>query len=192
MVLAILEIRFVGRGGQGIVFLGLILSRAAVIYEEKNASNIQDYGSSMRGGSTISDVIISDDEIICPIVTKPDILVALTDESLEEFTGTLKEGGLLLIDENVKSFMGNNFKIFRIPSTQIAESDFKSGTTANMIMLGALTGITGIVSEESVLNSLLDVMEQLDLKDNIKEKNVQALIRGVKIGRDLTKKKQAN
>lgn len=187
-----LEIRFVGSGGQGIVFLGLILSRAAVIYEEKNACNIQNYGSRMRGGSTISDVVISDDEIVCPIVMKPDILVALSEESLEEFTGSLKEGGLLLIDENVKSSLRNNFKIFKIPSTQIAESDFKSGTTANVIMLGALTGITGVVSEESVLNSLLDVMEQLDLKEKVKEKNIQALIRGVKLGMDLAKKNSAN
>lgn len=122
---------------------------------------------------------------------KPDILVALTGVSLEKFTGSLKEEGLLLIDENVKSSFENNFKIFRIPSTQIAESDFKSGTTANMIILGALTSITGIVSEESVLNSLLDVMEQLDLKENVKEKNIQALIRGIKLGRELTKKNSA-
>lgn len=61
-----------------------------------------------------------------------------------------------------------------------------------MIMLGALIGITDIVSEESILNSLLDVMEQLDLKENVKEKNVQALIRGVKLGRSLTKKDSTN
>ncbi|WXG40094.1 MAG: 2-oxoacid:acceptor oxidoreductase family protein [Candidatus Freyarchaeum deiterrae] len=190
--MATLEIQFIGRGGQGIVFLGLVLSRAAVIYEEKNATNIQNYESRMRGGSTTSDVIISDNEVVCPIVTKPDILVSLTDESLEEFTSGLKEGGLLLIDENAKFSQENNFKIFRIPSTQIAESDFQSTTTANMIMLGALIGITDIVSEESILNSLLDVMEQLDLKENVKEKNVQALIRGVKLGRSLTKKDSTN
>jgi len=190
--LGTLEIQFVGKGGQGIVFLGLILSRAAVIYEEKNATNIQNYGSRMRGGSTISDVIISDSDIVCPIVSKPDILVVLTGESLEEFTSSLKKEGLLLIDENVKFSLENNFKIFRIPSTQIAESDFKSTTTANMIMLGALIGITDIVSEESILNSLLDVMEQLDLRENVKEQNIQALIRGVKLGRDLTKKNSAN
>jgi 2-oxoglutarate ferredoxin oxidoreductase subunit gamma len=190
--LATLEIQFIGRGGQGIVFLGYVLSRAAVIYEEKNATNIQNYGSRMRGGSTISDVIISDGDIVCPIVTKPDILVALTDEALGEFTGSLKEGGLLLIDESVKFSLENSFKIFRIPSIQVAESDFMSATTANMIMLGTLVGITDIVSEESILNSLLDVMEQLDLKENVKEKNVQALIRGVKLGRSLTKNNSEN
>lgn len=185
--MATLEIRFVGRGGQGIVFLGLILSRAAVIYEERNATNIQNYESRIRGGLTISDVIISDSDIICPIVTEPDVLVALTGESLEEFANTLKEKGLLLIDESVKASLKNNFRILRIPSTQIAESEFKSATTANMIMLGALIGIIDIISEESVMNSLLDLMEQLDLKDSVKEKNIQALIRGIKLGRDLDK-----
>jgi 2-oxoglutarate ferredoxin oxidoreductase subunit gamma len=185
--LATLEIQIVGKGGQGVVFLGLILSRAAVIYEEKNATNIQSYGSRMRGGSTISEVVICDDEIICPVVSKPDILVALANESLEEFTACLKEGGLLLVDETVEVSFKNDFKIFKIPATKVAESDFKSRTSANMIMLGALIGITDIVSEQSILNSLLDVMEELDLGEKVKERNIQALIRGVKIGSDLVK-----
>ncbi|MEM3587115.1 MAG: 2-oxoacid:acceptor oxidoreductase family protein [Candidatus Jordarchaeaceae archaeon] len=183
-----LEIQFVGKGGQGIMFLGLILSRAAVIYDEKNATNIQSYESRMRGGTVVSDVIISDEDIICPIVTRPDILVALNDEGLNEFTNNLKKGGLLLIDENARISLKNNFKIFRVPSIRIAESELNSITTANMIMLGALIGITDIVSEESVLNSLLDVMEQVDVKEGMKKKNIQALIRGIKLGRELANK----
>ncbi|MGQ9723176.1 MAG: 2-oxoacid:acceptor oxidoreductase family protein [Candidatus Jordarchaeum sp.] len=182
-----LEVQFVGSGGQGIVFLGFILSRAAVIYEGKDATNIQSYGSRMRGGSTISDIIISDEDVICPVVSEPDILVALADESLEEFAASLKEGALLLIDESVKFFPKNNFKVFRIPAAKIAESDFKSRTPANMIMLGALIGITDLVSEEAILNSLLDVMEELDLREKVKERNIQALIKGIKLGRALTK-----
>lgn len=190
--MATLELQFVGKGGQGIVFLGLVISRAAVIYEVKNATNIQSYGSRMRGGSTISDIVISDEEIICPIVSNPDILVALADESLEEFTASLKEEGLLLVDETVELSLKNNFKILRIPATQIAETEFKSKTPANMIMLGALIGITDIVSEEAILNSLLDIMEELDLREKVKERNVQALLRGIKLGRDITKNSTKN
>ncbi|MFB0560872.1 MAG: 2-oxoacid:acceptor oxidoreductase family protein [Candidatus Lokiarchaeia archaeon] len=185
--MATLEIQIVGKGGQGVVFLGLVLARSAVIYEAKNATNIQSYGSRMRGGATVSEVVISDDEIICPILSKPDILVALADESLEEFTAGLKEDGLLLVEETVDLPSKNNFKIFRIPAIQIAESDFKSKTSANVIILGALIGITDIVSEQSILNALLDIMEELDLREKVKERNIQALIRGIKIGRDLTK-----
>lgn len=182
------QIQFVGSGGQGIVLLGFILSRAAVVYEEKNATNIQSYGSRVRGGSTVSDVIISDSEIVCPIITNPDILVIMSGESLEEFIGNLKEGGLLLIDESIKISSEKNFRIFRIPAIKIAEAEFKSKTPANLIMLGALIGMTDIVSEESILNSLLDVMLELDLRESVKERNVQALIRGVKLGRELVKK----
>ena len=182
-----LEIQIIGKGGSGVIFFGVVLARSAVIYEDKNATNIQSYGSRMRGGATVSEVVISDDEIICPILSKPDILVALADESLEEFTAGLKEGGLLLVEETVELPSNNNFKIFRIPAIHIAESDFKSKTSANVIMLGALIGITDIVSEQAILNSLLDIMEGLDLRENVKKRNILALIRGVKIGRALTK-----
>lgn len=184
-----LEVRFAGKGGQGIVFSGLVLARSAVIYEGKNATSIQSYGSRMRGGSTVSDVIISDDEILCPVITEPDVLVALAEEPLKEFSANVKEDGFILVDNAIKLSLKGNFKVFIIPATQTAESDFGSRTPANVIMLGALVGITDIVSEEAILTSLLDVMEELDLGENVKKRNIQALIRGIELGRGLNQHK---
>ncbi len=89
---------FSGSGGQGVITAAIILAKAAAIFEGKNATQSQSYGAAARGGSTRSDILISDSEILFPKVVQPNILVSLTQESYGKFAPILRPGGLLLCD----------------------------------------------------------------------------------------------
>jgi 2-oxoglutarate ferredoxin oxidoreductase subunit gamma len=150
------EVRFAGFGGQGIIKAGLLVAIAASIYGEKNSVQTQSYGPESRGGHCKSEVVISDEEIDFPKVICPDILVVMSQDAYNEYVDDLKEGGILLVDSDMvpKQKETTKFKVFQIPATKIAE---KLGKTivANVVMLGALVAITGIVNVEEMKQSLL-------------------------------------
>ena len=83
---------FSGSGGQGVITAAIILAKAAVIFEGKNATQSQSYGAAARGGATRSDVLISESDIYFPKVVQPNILVSLTQESYNTFSGIIRPG----------------------------------------------------------------------------------------------------
>lgn len=160
-----IEIRIGGHGGQGVVLAGQILGKAAV-YDGKNALQTQTYGAEARGSLARSEVIIADGEIGFPAVRKCDVLVAMNQKSLDVHLKHLKENGILVVDTSgVESVPETKAKIFKVSATETAKKTFGESIYANMIMLGALTKITRIVSEESVENAI---------KENAPEKTVKA------------------
>ena len=167
------EIRISGLGGQGVVLAGEILGRAAV-YDGKHAVQTQSYGAEARGSVARSEVIISDEKIGFPKVRRCDILVAMSQSALNKHLKDLKEEGTLLVDEDmVKKMPKIKTKIFKIPATKIAETELKSRIYANVIMLGALTRITNIISEESAVKAILA---------SVPEETKEANLNGFKIG----------
>src|SRR6185369_12593623 len=112
------ELRFSGAGGQGLITAGIIMAKAASIYEGKQAVQSQSYGPEARGGASKSEVIISDGPIDYPKITKCDALLAMTQEAANKYSHDLKEGGVLLIDSDlVKNIPAGNFKMESISST---------------------------------------------------------------------------
>ena len=87
------EVRFAGFGGQGILFAGITLGRAACLYGGKQATQTQSYGTEARGGASRCDVVIDEEEVDYPGVTSPDILVAFSQEAYDKLSGGMKEGG---------------------------------------------------------------------------------------------------
>jgi len=161
------EIRISGLGGQGVVLAGQILGRAAV-YDGKNAVQTQSYGAEARGTTAKSEVIISDCEISFPAIRKCDTLIVMNQEAAEKNVKDLKEDGMLLIDSsNVKKIPKTSAKIFKIPATETAEISFGQKVYANMIMLGALTKIMNIVSEESMEKAIRDTVPGKSVAFNI-------------------------
>lgn len=161
------EIRISGLGGQGVVLAGQILGRAAV-YDGKNAVQTQSYGAEARGTTAKSEVIISDGEISFPAIRKCDTLIVMNQEAAEKNVKDLKEDGMLLIDSsNVKKIPKTSAKIFKIPATETAEISFGQKVYANMIMLGALTKIMNIVSEESMEKAIRDTVPGKSVAFNI-------------------------
>jgi len=162
-----IEVRISGLGGQGVVLAGEVLGRAAV-YEGKYVVQTQSYGAEARGSVAKSEVIISDSKIGFPKVRKCDILVAMSQNALERHLKDLKEKGLLIVDKDkVEHIPKTKAKVFKIPATKTAAKLLKSRLYANVVMLGALTKITGIVKEEAVEKAITDSVPETAIETNI-------------------------
>ena len=161
------EVRIVGLGGQGVVIAGQILGRAAV-YDGKNAVQTQSYGAEARGSVAKSEVIISDGKIGFPIVRKCDILIVMSQETLEKNIKDLKENGTLLLDSStVKDVPETDATVLKIPASEMSEKTFGEKLYANMIMLGALVKTTSIVSGNALENAIRDTVTKKAVSINI-------------------------
>ena len=174
------EIRFAGFGGQGVVLAGVLLGEAAVIHDGKYAIQTQTYGAAARGGAARSDVIISEDRITYPQVTAPDIMVAFTLEAMNKYKSEMKEGALLIVDSSL--FTPPDFLPFRVhtcPATGIAVNELGKGIVANMVMLGFLTALTVIVSENAMTEAI-----RANVPKGTEELNLKAFRRGMELGKE--------
>ena len=163
------ELRFSGSGGQGLITAGIIMAKAASIYEGKQAVQSQSYGPEARGGSSKSEVIISDGPIDYPKATTVDALLAMTQEACDKYTHDLKDGGILLVDSDlVKNLPKGNFRIISFPIINTAKNDVGREIVANIVALGAMVALTGQVSrenaEKAVLSSVPEAFIELNRK----------------------------
>lgn len=148
------EVRLGGSGGQGIILMGIILAEAIGIYDGKYVAQTQSYGPEARGGSSKSEVIVSDEEIDYPKATKPDLLLAMNQKSCDEFYPDLKSDGTLIVDSTFVTQIPTP-KAFQVPFTRIARERFKREVVANIIALGALSQLTPIVSAKAIESAVL-------------------------------------
>ncbi len=148
------EIRLGGSGGQGIILMGIILAEAVGLYEGRYVAQTQSYGPEARGGSSKAEVVVSDEEIDYPKVTRPDILLAMNQKSLDDFYEDLKPGGFVIVDSTFVAQLPPAVT-FAIPFTRIAREKFKREMVANIVALGALTVLTPIVSARAMEAALL-------------------------------------
>ncbi len=163
------EIRLAGFGGQGIVLAGHILGKAAAIFEQLQAVFTQSYGPEARGGACSADVIISRDAVHYPRVSRPAVLVLMSEEAKNTYGRQIAEGATVLIDEDLVRLeaLPENCTLYKIPATRLAEKLGRS-IVANIVMLGFLTAVTGVVSYEAMKQALFDSIpagtEELNLK----------------------------
>ena len=143
------EIRLAGEGGQGMILAGIILAEAAAIYDNKNAVQTQSYGPEARGGASKAEVVIASGEIDHPEVLLADALVALSQEACDKYAGNLKPGGILIVDEDKVGRLPATPAI-RIPITRLALETTQRTITANVVALGVLVGLTGVVSKDAI------------------------------------------
>ena len=163
------ELRFSGSGGQGLITAGIIMAKAASIYEGKQAVQSQSYGPEARGGSSKSEVIISDGPIDYPKATTVDALLAMTQEACDKYTHDLKDGGILLVDSDlVTKLPKGNYKIISFPIINTAKTDVGREIVANIVALGAMVALTGQVTrenaEKAVLSSVPEAFIELNKK----------------------------
>jgi 2-oxoglutarate ferredoxin oxidoreductase subunit gamma len=163
------ELRFSGSGGQGLITAGIIMAKAASIYEGKQAVQSQSYGPEARGGSSKSEVIISDEVIDYPKATRVDALLAMTQEAADKYTHDLKEGGILLIDSDmVKKVPAGNFKTVSFPIINTAKNDVGREIVANIVALGAMVALSGQVSFENAEKAVLSRVPEAFIELNKK------------------------
>jgi 2-oxoglutarate ferredoxin oxidoreductase subunit gamma len=134
--------------------MGIILAEAIGIYDGKFVAQTQSYGPEARGGSSKSEVIVSDEEIDYPKAMKPDLLLAMNQKSCDEFYPDLNLDGLLIVDSTFVTQLPTP-KAYQVPFTRIAREKFKREVVANIIALGALTQLTPMVSPKAMESAVL-------------------------------------
>jgi 2-oxoglutarate ferredoxin oxidoreductase subunit gamma len=181
-----LEIKLGGFGGQGIILAGYILGKAASIYDKRNATLTQSYGPESRGGACSAQVIISDEEIDFPEVLRPDILTLMSKEAYDKFIPDVARNAIILYDEDLvdnNQELPKSLKCYSIPATRFAEELGKK-ITANIIMLGFLVAITGIVNKES-----MELAITSSIPKGTEEINLAAFTKGYETGTQKLKTK---
>jgi len=143
------EIRLSGSGGQGLILMGIILAEAAGIYDGRYVAQTQNYGPEARGGSSKSEVVISDEEIDYPEAMNLDLLLAMNQSSCDDYYPDLKPEGLLIVDSTFVTQVPTS-NAFQIPFTRIAREKFQREVVANIIALGALSQLSSMVSPKAV------------------------------------------
>jgi len=142
------EVRLAGIGGQGIVLAGHILALGA-FYDGKWVICTQAYSARVRGAPVEADVIIADRRVPFPFVRRPDILVALAEPAFR-FLELLAEGSLVLTDTSLAQHVkGIRARRLVLPIFEKAR-EVGSPALANMVALGALVALTGLVKPESM------------------------------------------
>ena len=167
------EILIAGFGGQGILFSGKFLAYKGLI-EELQVSWLPSYGPEMRGGTANCNVILSETPVGSPIITAPDVLIAMNLPSLEKYAGSVVKGGQIYVDSSLISAKvdRDDVDVFYIPATQMAK-DAGISSLANMIIVGHLLENHPELSFDGVC----DVVEKLvpPKKAALKELNMKAL-----------------
>jgi 2-oxoglutarate ferredoxin oxidoreductase subunit gamma len=175
------EVRIGGFGGQGVVTMAVVAGETASLYDKKYVVQTQSYGPEARGGASKSEIVISDEEVDYPKVQSPDVFVALSRAAYLEYIHGLKDDGILIIDEDLVEIEGDlpeTVKVYRIPATRIADKEVGSKQATNVVMLGAFTVITKILSIEG-LKARIEERWPRFLKTNI-----LALELGMKAGEE--------
>lgn len=174
-----LEVRIGGLGGQGIITAGFVLGQAACLFDRKNAIQTQSYGPEARGSACRADVVISDEDIDYPNVARPDIVVVMSQEAYVKYGKDLKEDATLIIDSDLvkPDKVDPAIKVHKVPATSTAESVLGNKIVANVVMLGALTAITNIVSPKAMENSIRGRWPRFA------ELNIKAFRKGVELGK---------
>ena len=139
------QILIAGFGGQGILFAGKFLAYKGLM-EDLQVSWLPSYGPEMRGGTANCNVILSDTPVGSPIITAPDVLIAMNLPSLQKYVDTVVPGGQIYVDSALidAKVERTDVEVFYIPATQMAK-DAGFSTLANMILMGKVIKETGCV-----------------------------------------------
>ncbi|MBQ5841387.1 MAG: 2-oxoacid:acceptor oxidoreductase family protein [Clostridia bacterium] len=158
---------FSGFGGQGILFAGKFLAYKGLT-DGKEVSWLPSYGPEMRGGTASCGVIISDEPVGSPIVSNPDILVAMNLPSLDKYESAVAPGGIIFADSTLieRKVEREDVTVYYIPATKMA-GDNGIPTLANMIIVGKLLAVLGDNGDEDIANALHKVISarKADLYD---------------------------
>ena len=170
------QILIAGFGGQGVLFAGKFLAYKALL-ENKQISWLPSYGPEMRGGTANCSVIIGDEPIGSPIVSKPDVLIVMNLPSLDKYEDSVVPGGKIFVDSTLieRKVNRTDVDVYYIPATKLAK-DIEAPTLANMIMTGKVIKETGVVPYDNIDKALDKVVSAR--KAALKEINFKALDTG--------------
>lgn len=148
-----------GFGGQGVMFMGKILAYAGML-ADKEVSWIPSYGPEMRGGTANCSIIVSREEVDCPVVNKPSLVVAMNGPSVDKFLPTLESGGLIIINSSIVKTDPDrtDVRVLKVPAQELAAEKLGKATLANVVVLGALLSKMDVLTLEDVVAALKEVV----------------------------------
>jgi len=160
--MARIEMQIGGFGGQGVILAGLVIARALSLYDGKEAVFTQAYGPEARGGASASGIVIDDEKVDYPYPLHPDILVLMSQEAMTTYLPNMKEGGILIIEENLVHMkeMPKVSEFHKIPATKIAEG-LGNKIVTNIVMVGFISKVVGDrigLTKESIKRSVLEMV----------------------------------
>lgn len=172
------EIKFGGLGGQGVILAGMIIGRAASIYDGKFATLTQSFGPEARGSACSAQVIVSHEKILYPYVTKPEILMVMSQEACNKFLPESDNGARVIIEEDMVKprNLKPGMKVYGIPATRLAEEMGKK-MILNIVMVGFFTAVTELVNYEAVRKAVM-----ASVPAGTEDMNLRAFERGYAYG----------
>lgn len=160
------QLRLSGSGGQGVITAAIIFAEAAVA-EGKEAVQSQSYGPEARGGASKSEVIIDDSPIYHPHVECPDLVLAMTQKAADKYYTDLNPEGILVLDTDLVPEPPDFPNVLRIPITKLAVEEIGKSLFANIVALGALVHITGLVDFETIKEAVSHRVPPHTIEQNI-------------------------
>jgi len=163
------EIRIAGFGGQGVILSAIVVGKAGCIVENGYATMTQAFGPEARGGACSAQVILSNEPILYPYVTRPDILVVMSQEAYSLFTPQLKEDGLLIIEQDLVRVdaLPAGVRVYSVPATRLAE-ELGKRMVLNIVMVGFFGAVTGLLNPDSLRKAIADSVPAAFVDLNLK------------------------
>ena len=173
------ELRLSGSGGQGVITAAIIFAEAATACG-KNVAQSQSYGPEARGGASRSEVIISDDVIYHPHVEHPDIVLAMTQAAADKYAGDLDPAtGILIVDGELVPNVPTAAHTVAVPITTLATREIGKSLFANIVALGVITRVSGIVPLDAVKSAVAN-----RVPPHTVDRNMQALMVGYEAAKE--------
>jgi 2-oxoglutarate ferredoxin oxidoreductase subunit gamma len=172
------EIRIAGFGGQGVILSAIVLGKAASIHQGAFATMTQNFGPEARGGACSAQLVLAETPILYPYVTRPDILVVMSQEAYVRFGSELKDGGIMIVEQDMVrvSELKQGIQVYSVPATRIAE-ELGKRMVLNSVMVGFFTAVTHLLETDAVRKAVAD-----SVPSGFRELNLKAFERGFEYG----------
>ena len=172
------EIRLAGFGGQGVILSAIVIGKAASINQGGYATMTQSFGPEARGGACAAQVILDKEPILYPYVTQPDILVIMSQEAYTKFSGDIKDGGILIVEQDLVRVdkVKPGVHMFSVPATRLAE-ELGKRMVLNIVMVGFFAAVTQLLEAEAVRKAIAD-----SVPTSFRELNLKAFDKGYEYG----------
>jgi 2-oxoglutarate ferredoxin oxidoreductase subunit gamma len=172
------EIRLAGFGGQGVILSAIVLGKAASIYQGAFATMTQSFGPEARGGACSAQLVVSDSPVLYPYVSRPDILVVMSQPAFTRFVPELKDGGILIVEQDLVrvSDLKVEAKVYSVPATRMAE-ELGKRMVLNSVMVGFFTAVTQLLEADAVRKAVAD-----SVPAGFRDLNLKAFEKGFEYG----------
>jgi len=178
--MATTEIKIGGLGGQGVILSGMIIGKAAALYDGKDATMTQSFGPEARGSACSAQLIVSDESIMYPYVIEPAIMVTMSQDAYNKFAPELADDGMLLVENELVDASGAKpgQRVYGIPATRIAE-EIGRKLVLNIVMVGFFTAVTKLIGADAMRKAV-----ESSVPPGTERLNLSAFDRGFSYGQE--------